>query len=225
MTKPNKKKQAPSVPQVNTLTSPVAERASTDEGNRNPSEETEETTQQNKVINLDYTKYEPSIKAPIVPPVKMVRIKQEFTIGSLVSISGRDLDFGRWKSRATAPTFYGCVEDEKEHLLRDKTEVKEGQSYVAFVVAGYYEWYNKNLPNVLQSGYDDMVLTLCKSPPSNIINREPTSEDDVTNLFCKSKKGWLVKSHEAQCYGCGDPWCLLHNDRKRLKGVITTIGT
>ena len=103
--------------------------------------------------------------------------------------------------------------------------MKEGQLYVAFVVAGYYEWYNKNLPNVLQSGYDDMVLTLCKSPPSNIINREPTSEDDVTNLFCKSKKGWLVKSHEAQCYGCGDPWCLLHNDRKRLKGVITTIGT
>jgi len=103
--------------------------------------------------------------------------------------------------------------------------VKEGQSYVAFVVAGYQEWYNKNLPNVLQSGYDDRVLTLCKSPPSNLINKEPTSEDDVTNSFCKSKKGWLVNSHEALCYGCHDPWCLLHNDRKRLKGIIATIGT
>jgi len=63
MPKPNKKKQEPSVPQVNTLTSHVAERASTDKGNRNPSEKAEETTQENEVINLDYTKYEPSMKS------------------------------------------------------------------------------------------------------------------------------------------------------------------
>ena len=154
----------------------------------------------------------------------MVPVKREFPIGSLVSISGRDIDFGWWKSRATAPTFYGCVEDEEDYLISDATEVKECQSFVTLVVVGFYEWYNKNTPNVLQSSYYDKVLTLCKPPPSEFVNTEPTFEDDITRFFYKTRKGWLLKSHEGPCYGCGDPWCLLHNDRKEMKRMITAIG-
>ena len=41
----------------------------------------------------------------------VVVIKEEFPIGSLVSIHGFDLDNGRWKSRCNAPTFFEYIED------------------------------------------------------------------------------------------------------------------
>jgi len=80
------------------------------------------------------------------------------------------------------------VEDEQEYFLSDAIEVKEGQSFVTFVVAGFFEWYNKNTPNVLQISYNDNVLTLCKLPPNEFVNTEPTSEDDITQKIINQER-------------------------------------
>ena len=171
----------------------------------------------NNHVDLICTENHDSKTASLVSPCEVVLVKREFPVGSIVCISGRDLDYGRWKNRSTAPKFYGCVEDVSGYNTGDKDDCKEGQSFVTFVVAGYYEWYNKNTPNVLQSHYDDDLLTMFLLPPTDLKNEEVFDEDDVTRFFTKTDRGWLVKSHEAPCYGCGDPWCLLHNDRRNFK--------
>ena len=57
-------------------------------------------------ITTTSTMSSPPLFSPVVSPVKL-----EFPLGSIVSINGRDLDFGRYKSRRDAPSFSGAVEN------------------------------------------------------------------------------------------------------------------
>ena len=59
-------------------------------------------------------------------------------MGSIVSINERDLNGFRFRSRLTAPTFYGVV---KEMTLLD--DIGWGDTNVSFVSSGQYEWVDK----------------------------------------------------------------------------------
>ena len=72
-----------------------------------------------------------------------VSIKKEFPVGSIVAISGRDLDYGRYKVRKHAPTFYGVVEPHANYSFEGSSPVEEGWTYVTFVVSGEYECTTK----------------------------------------------------------------------------------
>ena len=98
------------------------------------------------------------------------------------------------------------------------------QLYVTFNIAGIYEWYDKNFPNVLQSTYNTCDMTLCSFPQKNKEEIELLCEDDFTKWFTRTDHGWRIKHHEAPCYGCGNPWCMLNENRSALKTLVNTVG-
>ena len=178
----------------------------------------------------------PSLKSPgivLTPPTKSIGvqvdtpppgvvIKQEFPVGCIVAINGYDMDNGRWAKRSSAPTFYGCIEDPKD--FDEARDMPEGEAFVSFVIAGDYEWLDKNGPNMLQSKYHHKTLMHMADAPVDMIEREGLNQDNFIRWFEKTGKGWRVKHHEDPCYGCGSPWCLVHEDRKGVKKLIEDIG-
>ena len=91
-------------------------------------------------------------------------LADDFPNGSIVSINGYNLDYGRFPRKKDAPLFYGIVEDSSDH--DDHVEDLQGDELIVrFVVSGEYEWYDKNSPNVLVSNYKKSNLTLCRRPP------------------------------------------------------------
>ena len=150
-------------------------------------------------------------------------VKKEFPVGSIVGINGRDLDYGRYKVRKHAPTFYGVVDPHANHTYEGSNPVAEGWTYVTFVVSGEYEWYDKNEVNTLSAAYHDTLLTLCSYPPVDSVNYDPITEDDLSRWFTKLNGHWIIKVQETPCYGCGSPWCMLHLDRAYLCGMISDV--
>ena len=63
-------------------------------------------------------------------------IKLEFPYGSIVSINGFDLDNTIFPEKMHAPTIYGSVQNPLHHDDRATEELKEGQSFVSFVLSG-----------------------------------------------------------------------------------------
>ena len=76
-------------------------------------------------------------------------------------INEYNLDYGKYKNRSNVPTFYGCVEDPRNLDREGVSDLDRDDLIVSFVVSGEYEWYNKNVPNVLQSNYNKKNLTVC----------------------------------------------------------------
>ena len=76
---------------------------------------------------------------------------------------------------------------------------------VRFVLSGEYEWYNKNLPNVLVRNYKKLHLALASYPLIRLKDRNAVDNIVVTRWFVKGKSGWEVHVFEYQCYGCGNP--------------------
>ena len=149
--------------------------------------------------------------------INVPTVKLEFPHGAIVSINGCDMDNSRWSIRNDAPTFYGCVENPKDYSCADAKKISSNESFVTFVVSGEYEWYDRNHSNVLQSNYIHGYLTLCSYPPKDTVETVPYGEDNFTKWFEKTNTGWRVKIHDAPCYGCGSPWCMLDHDRIALK--------
>ena len=73
----------------------------------------------------------------------------EFNTRFIMNINGYDLDYGKYKKRNNAPTFYGCVEDPRNLDHKEVRDLETNNLIVSFVVSGEYEWYDKNVPNVL----------------------------------------------------------------------------
>ena len=143
-----------------------------------------------------------------------------FPYGSIVSINGYNLDYGRFPRKVDAPLFYGIVEDPSDH--DEHVEDLQGDELIVrFVVSGQYEWYDKNSPNVLLSNYKKSYLALCRRPPT-ITSEVDSLEDlvDNTRLFVQGRRGWEVRVFEDPCYGCGNPWCLYKQHRTELKEMI-----
>ena len=193
-------------------------------------------TKVTRFSNVSNRHLPPSLKSPgivMTPPTKSIGIqvdtpppgiiiKQEFPIGCIVAINGYDMDNGLWAKRSSAPTFYGCIEDPKDY--DEARDMPEGEAFVSFVIAGDYEWLDKNGPNMLQSRYHHKTLMYMADAPADMTEREGLNEDDFTRWFERTSKGWRVKLHEDPCYGCGSPWCLVHEDRKGVKNLIADIG-
>ena len=163
-----------------------------------------------------------SIGIQVDSPPRAIVIKQEFPVGCIVAINGYDMDNGRWTKRSSAPTFYGCIEDPKDH--DEARDMPEGEAFVSFVIAGHYEWLDKNGPNMLQSKYHHKTLMHMAAAPTDLTERDGLGEDDFTRWFTRTGRGWRVKHHEDPCYGCGSPWCLVHEDRKGVKKLIAEVG-
>ena len=154
-------------------------------------------------------------------PTKVsVKNKDYFPKGCLVSINGFDLDFGCYKNRKAAPTFYGCVEDPRNYGEYETKDLCDNEVLVSFIVAGLYEWYDKNSPNTLTASYPKSQLTFTAFPPSDTNQVVFSHEDDFTKWFYKSVHGWKVKAHEDPCYGCGSPWCLWSQYCVELKALL-----
>ena len=66
-----------------------------------------------------------------------------------MSINGYDLDYGKYKKWSKAPTFYGCVEDPRNLDCKEVRDLDTNDLIVSFFVCREYEWYDKNVPNVL----------------------------------------------------------------------------
>ena len=130
-----------------------------------------------------------------------------FPKGSIVYINGFDLSFNKYKSRSSAPRFYGCVQNPSDHDHEDARYVKESEAYVSFVLAGEFEWYDKNKPNAITGAYPKSLLTLCAFPPGDCSGAGLCSEENFLKLFDKKDGKWNIKIHEDPCYGCGPPWC------------------
>ena len=92
-------------------------------------------------------------------------IKLEFLHGSIVILNGMGLDEFNFKIRQDAPTFYGIVENPDHWDDKDVEEAQERESFVRFLLAGEYEWLDKNNENVLRGKFSDFVLTLIQYPP------------------------------------------------------------
>ena len=142
---------------------------------------------------------------------------QDFPYGSIVSINGYNLDYGRFPRKVDAPLFYGVVEDPSDHDER----VESDELIVRFVVSGEYEWYNKNSPNVLLSNYKKTYLALTRRPPTGTRDKDSLEDAvDDTRLFVEGGRGWEVRAFEDPCYSCGNPWCLYKQHRTELKEMI-----
>ena len=165
------------------------------------------------------------IQVESLPAANTVVIKEEYPKGSIVSINGYHMDHGRYKKRSEAPIFYGCVEDPKDWETYGANDMKECESIISWVIAGEYEWLDKNHNNVFRGKYDHSVLTLCYLPPTDLNDTEPLSEDDITRWFKKTPEGWRVREHEGPCYGCGSPWCLVQENRKAVNALIENVRT
>ena len=72
-----------------------------------------------------------------------VTTKLEFHYGSIVSISGCDMDDSRWSVRNDALTFFGCVTNPTMYTCADASNMNSDESYVTFIVSGEYEWYDQ----------------------------------------------------------------------------------
>ena len=130
--------------------------------------------------------------------------KDEFPFGSIVSINGYDLDYGRFTEKRNAPMFFGVVENPVNHDNADTDKLESDELIVRFVVSGEYEWYDKNVPNCLVSNYKKSVLVLCHPPPVNVSGAYLFGpDDDSARWFTNSLSGWIVKNFEDPCYGCG----------------------
>ena len=149
--------------------------------------------------------------------------KDEFPFGSIVSINGYDLDYGRFTEKRNAPMFFGVVENPVNHDNADTDKLESDELIVRFVVSGEYEWYDKNVPNVLMSSYKKNHLSLISYPPMRRKDKDALDEVDVTRWFVKGRSGWEVRVFDNPCYGCGSPWCLYHQYRGELKNMIGTL--
>jgi len=102
--------------------------------------------------------------------------------------------------------------------------MKDDEVYVTCNIAGAYKWDSTNFPNVLQSTYNTGDLTLCSFPQDNLVDAEPRFDNNYTKWFTKTEEGWMIKHHDDPCYGCGNPWCMLNENRSNLKELIANIG-
>lgn len=102
--------------------------------------------------------------------------------------------------------------------------MKDDEVYVTFNIAGPYEWDDKNFPSVMQSTYKTGNLTLCRFPQDKLVHAEPIFNDNYTKWFTKTDGQWKIKHHDNPCYGYGNPWCMLNENRSNLKQMIANIG-
>ena len=146
------------------------------------------------------------------PPPK----KSRFEVGGIVMINGHHFDHYKFSSVQSAPTLYGIV-----HV--DQTMAGPNETNIEVVASGEYEWLNKNLPHTLTASYSNHKLKKYTGPPRTLTERVPYSEDDPIRLFTPTEEGWIVKSHEAPCYQCADPWCMLNQSRRLFKKMVATV--
>ena len=59
--------------------------------------------------------------------------------------------------------------------------------------------------------------------PKSLAQRQPYSEEDHIRWFVPTEDGWRIKTNEAPCYQCGDPWCMLNESRTFFKKMVQTV--
>ena len=72
----------------------------------------------------------------------------------------------------------GCVVDPRNEDSKMARELGEDEVIVDFVVAGEYEWYDKNLPNSLKGNYPKSKLSFVCFPPEDLSNFILEGEED-----------------------------------------------
>ena len=127
-----------------------------------------------------------------VSPTKCTLSQDEFVPGCIISINGYDMDYGKYQVRNHTPSFYGTVVDLTNIDLEQKGDLADDELIVRFVVSGEYEWYNKNVPNVLRNNYSKSVHNTCCFPPTDFVDVESYDDDGFTKWFAKTRTGCVV---------------------------------
>ena len=99
-------------------------------------------------------------------PSKIIHNHKEFSYGSAVSINGRDLGKQKWADKNETPPLLGIIQNPDHYDAREAEEIDEKlESYVTFVMSGYYEWNNTDMLNTVSGKFNNDLLYIISYPP------------------------------------------------------------
>ena len=119
-------------------------------------------------------------------PSKIIHNHKEFSYGSAVSINGRDLGKQKWADKNETPPLLGIIQNPDHYDAREAEEIDEKlESYVTFVMSGYYEWNDTDMLNTVSGKFNNDLLNIIPYSPRDT---KPIRYRGPSSPFCERSR-------------------------------------